>query len=60
MVKPFDPDLVEEQDEVESESDEEGEEAQIVEVTRQIVLEGKREQKNLLKIKHPLIITRLQ
>ena len=50
MVKPFDPDLVEEQDEVESESDEEGEEAQIVEVTRQIVLEGKREQKHLLKI----------
>ena len=45
MVKPPDPDLVEEQDEVESEGNEEGEEAQIVEVTRQIVLEGKREQK---------------
>ena len=47
MVKPSDPYLVEEQDEVESEGDEEGEEAQIVEVTRQIVLEGKREQKSI-------------
>lgn len=48
MVSPTvqlsDPDLVEEQDEVESEGDEEGEEAQVVEVTRQIVLEGRREQ----------------